>query len=393
MAASNAKQLNMGYSYFPTAMLAKMSQSKRRNGNVKDDNAETVRGIFGFNQAEKSTAPTKDNGAAQFIPKNGSKRYSANQLAIINLTHKMRSTFADFGKLTHALFERQLNLSHVTVNHNLAQLRKEGILQRENGVNDYCINPDIKFSEKSYIVIYNYLFDKIDLGREAKKLNFNAVILLCFIINRYFEIKEKAAKKGKNNIKPEDAYFVGGKKRVATLLNVAESTANDAVWELLRTAAIYRKAFYIDDNCQEVICDGKGNSGNKQTVYILNSKIIRLCEKVRAKMDKTAQKRAQKAEKAAQRAERQEAKNYKQHSKKARNRNDKAAQRQRDFDILKKLYNEFAEEENETTDKPRGVVDEWASTIEKMRCGAEPPEPFEEFTQHDNRPPTENDNK
>lgn len=386
MAASNAKQLNMGYSYFPTAMLAKMPQLKRRNGNVKDDNAETVRGIFGFNQTEESTAPTKDNGATYFIPKSGSKRYSANQLAIINLTHKMRSTYADFGRLTHALFERQLNLSHVTVNHNLAQLRKDGILQRENGVNDYFINPDIKFSEKSYIIIYSYLFDKIDLGREAKKLNFNAIILLCFIISHYFEVKEKAAKKGKNNIKPEDAYFIGGKKRIATLLNVAESTANDAVWELLRTAAIYRKALYIDDNCQEVICNGKGNSGVKQTVYILNSKIIRWCEKVRAQMGKTAQKRTQKAEKIAQRAECHEAKKYKHNNKKARKRLNKAEQRLRGLEILKSLYNDA--EEKEYIDANDGILNGWADTLEKMRRGAEPSKPFEEFTQHDERPPT-----
>ena len=383
MANNSAVKLNMGFMYLPTPFLAKISKPKRRRNRVNNSDAQAVSDIFGINQ-NAGAAPKKNDGAANFKPKNGKQRYSANQLKILTLIHKMRETFGDLGRLPHSLFERELELSHATVNHNLAYLRDDdGIITRENGVNDYYINPDITFSEKDYIIIYNFLLEKLNVGGDVKKLNYNAIILLCYIIRHYFKVKEKAAKDGRNNIKPEEAYFVGGKERVATLLNVAESTANDAAWELMKTAAIYRKAFYIDDKCQEVICDGKGNSSDRQTVYILNSKIIRMCEKVRAQIEKRKEKRTKKAAKDAQQAERREAKEYKQHANKARRRNDKAEQRKRTYEALQQWANEDA----------HSVLDDWAPSIEKMRSTAEPPEPFEEFTQHGNRPPTQNKDK
>ena len=362
MATTNAAQLNMGFMYFPTALLAKMPKPKRRAA-VKQNDVEDVEKLFGFNQTEEPTQ-AKNTGAFNFIPKNGKKRYSANSLATLGVINKIRSTFESFGRLPHALFERVLNRAHVTINHSLAKLRTDGIIIRgENGVNDYYINPEFEFSEKDYVTVYEFLLEANDFGGVVKKLNFNAVLLLCFMLREYYRIVKEKTKEGKskNNIKPEDAYFIAGKQRIASLLNIPESTANDAIWELMDTEAVFRKAFDVN---KEKVCDGKGNSGAKQTVLILNSKVIRLCDKVRAKMDAAKKKRTKKAQKAAQKAEpKEERKSSKQRNKKTQKHLSKAEQRQQDYDILQSLYE------------------------------PEQPEPFEEFTQHDIRPPTDNPTK
>ncbi len=255
MAASSAAKLNMKYSFFPVAFLAKQSEEQ---GDV----------------------------VPAFKPI-GQKRLSANQLALLTVIEKMRMSFGYAGRITHAMVEKILHISHTTVNHNLAKLRNYNVIQREaDSVNVYSLNPDIEFNSKPYIILYDFLFDTIGFGKYVKKLNFNPILLVHYMINHYFEVADREAEKGNYNIKPDEAYFVGGKQRVASLLNIAESTANDAVWELLDTKCIYRKALYVDAKGNEVISNGKGNSKNKQTVYVLNSKLVRLCKKIRKQIIK-----------------------------------------------------------------------------------------------------------
>lgn len=342
MQSANVKQFNMGYTKFPTAMLAKLPKDAR------------------------------EDGAVNFVPNTGARRFKANQLGILSVTHKYRSTYSSLIKLPHYVYERELGLSHSTVNRNLALLREQNILVRKENVSDYYIDPKIEFSEKSYVVVYSFLNEKLQLGGKCdKKLTFNAVLLLSFMLNHYFSIKKSAGKNGRNNIKPEEAFFIGGKQRLASLLNVAESTANDAVWELMNVGAIYRKAYCIDNNYENLVSDGKGNSRSLLTCYILNSKLIRMAERVHARVDNAHTQKIERADKQAQREERQRQKELKRKRKTSENSGEsdktitqtrtygqskaytaKAAQRQRDNKVFASLY---------AAEPP------------------EPPDPFEEF--------------
>ncbi len=340
MSSTTAAKLNMEYTKFPTVMLAKLPQGEQQK-----------------------------DGAVNFVPITGGRRYTANQLGILAITHKFRSTYSSYAKLPHYVYERELGISHATVNRNLKELKKNKVLIQKENVSDYYIDPKLKFSEKNYIIVYNFLNEKISLGRTEKKLTFNAVLLLSFMLNHYFEVKKAAKEKdGRNNIKPEEAYFIGGKQRLATLLNVAESTANDAVWELMNTGAIYRKAYYINDQCKDVVIEGKGNSRSLQTCYILNSKLIRMAERVHARLDVARDRKIARADKQAQKEERQKAKEQKvAHKKKST----KAEQRKREFDILKSLYDPA---EGEPSDHISKI---WRADLYNVK--PKPPEPFDEF--------------
>ncbi|MCM1441560.1 MAG: hypothetical protein NC131_20490 [Roseburia sp.] len=343
MTAINAAQLNMDYMYMPTAFLAKPPQPKRRT-RVQSKDEELVCDIFGYPKTSESE-PKQAN--IPFKPKNG-RRLNSSCLKILTFVNKIRSTFGSDDRLSHKRFEDELKLSHGTVNANLKLLRaSEEFLTRKNGVNDYYINSDIQFKEKPYIIIYNFLLEEIGFDKKpAQRLNTNAVLLLSFMLGHYFEVEKAEKKNGKNNITVEDARFVGGKARIATLLNVPESTANDAINELIGVAAIYRHAMYYDDKGNEMICEGKGKSRNLQTVYILNNDLVRLVKKVRAQMDKLKEKRAKKAQKTAQKAEKQKVKDeYKQHDKKAKKKRDRAEQRAQDYNNLRAAVEELAYEE------------------------------------------------
>ena len=379
MATAKAAKLNMGYMYLPTAMLAKVPQPKS-SATVSDSDARIIADIFGHEQNTENVAVT-DTGAEHFIPKNGKKRYSGNCVLLTGIINKIRSTFGSRIKITHKLLEDEANISHVTVNHALKLLRDDDVLERKGGVSDYYINSDIEFSEKDYITIYSFLSEEINFGGVVKKLTVNAALYLCFMLRHYYNVKEKAAEAGRNNIKPEEAYFLGGKQRVASTLNIPESTANDVIWELLNTKCIHRYA--LDENGN--ICKGKGNSRSKETVYVLRSKVIRACNKVRTEMDAAKEKRqkaALRAEEAALRAaerkERAEAKKARKAAQSDDGYTAIAKQRQRDYDALKSLHDKYAAQE---------------ADIRSQDNVTELPEPFEVFSQHGGQPPTDKLNK
>lgn len=319
-----------------------------------------------------------------FKPGNGANRYSNSQLALIDYTYKINTTFGDkLERITHKMYEKALGLCHVTVNHNLAKLRDDKILQRTKGVvNDYKINPDVEFSGQDYITVYNFLVDELGFN--------NATLLICFMLRHYFQVEEEteAAGKSKNSIKPEDAYFVGSKQSVAALLNIPESTARDAIKMCIDNGFIARKALYIDGD-KEVICNGKGKSKRLKTVFILRTNTIRRAKKVHAQIIKSKEKHAKSAEKAALQAESAAArKDYRQHPKKAHKSSNKAEQRQRDYEILQSLYDHSEDEKG--VKAPRGVLESWAPIIEKYSSADKVPTPFEEF---DDPPPTGNKTK
>ena len=263
MQSSKAQKLNNGYSAMPVAFLG------------KGENAA-------FRHEEK--------------------RQSASKLITLAYINKANTAF-EGRKLPYSSFKDELHQSRVTVWQNLKALRKDGIIARQ-GQSDYIICPT--FSAKSYIIIYNFLLnEELRLGGKVdKRLSSNAVILLCNIISFYLNPKNK----GK--------YYIGGIKRCASFLNVAQSTAWYVIDELIRVGAIYRKAMTKDSAGNVIIYDGKGAHRECQTVYEVNSDILKRCAAInrdRAAKRKTAQQ--PKSERASRAPKKPKAKKRKQQSK------------------------------------------------------------------------------
>ena len=240
MSISKAQKLNNGYSAMPVAFLGKGENVAFRHGD---------------------------------------KRQSASRL--ITLAHINRAQCAFEGrKLPYSDFTDELHQSRVTVWQNLKTLRHDGIIAR-HGQSEYIICPT--FSAKSYILIYNFLLnEELKLGGKVdKRLSGNAVILLCNMISFYLNPKNK----GK--------HYIGGIRRCASFLNVAQSTAWYVIDELMRVGAIYRKAMTKDSAGNVIIYDGKGAHRECQTVYEVNSDILKRCKgisKDRMAKRKTAQR-------------------------------------------------------------------------------------------------------
>lgn len=206
------------------------------------------------------------------------KRQSASKLITLAYINKANNAF-EGRKLPYSSFTDELHQSRVTVWQNLKALRKDGIIARQ-GQSDYIICPT--FSAKSYIIIYNFLLnEELRLGGKVdKRLSSNAVILLCNIISFYLNAKNK----GK--------HYIGGIRRCASFLNVVQSTAWYVIDELVRVGAIYRKAMTKDSAGNFIIYDGKGAHRDCQTVYEVNSDILKRCaaiNKERTAKRKTAQ--------------------------------------------------------------------------------------------------------
>lgn len=227
MSISKAQKLNNGYSAMPVAFLGKGENTAFRHED---------------------------------------KRQSASRLITLAYINKANNAF-EGRKLPYSSFKDELHQSRVTVWQNLKALRKDGIIARQ-GQSDYIICPT--FSSKSYIIIYNFLLnEELKLGGKVdKRLSSNAVILLCNIISFYLNPKNK----GK--------YYIGGIKRCASFLNVAQSTAWYVIDELIKVGAIYRKGFMKDCAGNEVIFDGKGAHRECQTVYEVNSDILKRCKAI-----------------------------------------------------------------------------------------------------------------
>lgn len=194
------------------------------------------------------------------------KRISATKLLSLAYVYTQNAMFGRLNTMQYDDFSDTLGLAHSTVCKSISGLRAAGILNRKKK-SHYDVLP--QFDERSYIVIYHYLLtEKLNLGGAVKRLSKNAVLYLCEMIAFYLNDKNK----GK--------YFVGGIKRCAAAINVARSTAWGVIEELIRTQAIYCKRKSNDSANNVILKDGKGVSCIEQTVYVVNSKLLRRCKKI-----------------------------------------------------------------------------------------------------------------
>ena len=341
MAATTAKQLNYGISRMPIAFLAKDWRDNQ-------------------------------DGAGNFKPKNRRRRLLSSRVFVLNAIHKIETVYDGLVKKTYKNIETLSGVKHTTIWQSLKELEAENKLKC-HGESNYTIEPT--FSEKEYIVIYDFLLNEIlELnGKLAKQLSRNAVIYLCALIGFYLNPENKYA------------YFQGGNNRVASFLNVALGTASGIINELIDTKAIFSHAAKKDknDNLIKIKNKQNGKSNAEFTIYEVNPKLLSRCRRIQ---EYYAQKRQQKAQEATQAKkafkQAQEASEQSadivtnegeeifikpKKKKKSKAYNAQARQRQADLDVLKKLYDELDENTSAPSSKHsrrRDIIEEWASTID-----------------------------
>lgn len=352
MAASNAKQLNIGITCMPVAFSGKAWRDK-------------------------------NDGAENFVPKNRRRSLLPSRKLVLSVIGNIRSSqYGDLVKLTYKLFENQANVKHTTVWRSLKELEAEGLIEC-HGESNYTIKA--KYTDKEYIVIYNFLLNEVlDLGgKVAKQLSRNAVIYLCHLIGFYLNPDNKFK------------YFQGGDKRAASFLNVAQGTANGVIHELIDVKAIYSHAAKkVKQGKDEVLIKvknkQKGKSKAEFTIYEVNSKLLSHCKRIQQYYADKRKKKVEEAEEAAKQAKQaaeqpadvvtdngEEIFIQSKKTKKTRAYTAQARQRQQDYEILKSLYEE--DDDLPTLNKRRrSIIEEWAGTLEKLNA---------------QRPPTDEDNK
>lgn len=312
MATSTAQQLNYGITFMPIAFSGKDWRNK-------------------------------NDGAENFIPKNRRRSLLPSRKLVLSVIDNIRaSRYGDLVKLTYKLFENQANVKHTTVWRSLKELEDENIIEC-HGESNYTIKAE--YTNKEYIVIYDFLLNEVlDLGgKVAKQLSRNAVIYLCHLIGFYL------------NPENQYKYFQGGDKRAAAFLNVAQGTANGVVNELISLKAIYSHAAKkVKQGKDEVLIKvknkQKGKSKAEFTIYEVNPKLLSRCKRIQQYYaDKREKKAKEAAERARQAAEQpadivtdsgEEVFIKPKKAKKSNACTAKARQRQKDFEILKKLYEE-----------------------------------------------------
>lgn len=326
MAASNAAQLNnYGITCFPVAFL----------GKDKED---------------------KQDGAINFKPKNGKRSLLPSRKLIMAVIDTVKTKYGKLVKITYKLLDELVGIKHTTAWRSLKEL-EAGEYIENHGESDYTIKPT--FTDNEFIVLYNFLLtEELDLGKIKKKLSRNTVIALCNVIGFYLNEDNKYK------------YFIGGDKRTASFLNVAQGTANGVIKELTAVGAITTHIAHYDSAGNIILKPGKGKSIKEFTVYKVNSNLLSRCRRIQKYY---ADKREEKA-KAAE-AQRQA-------TEQSQNANAAPAT----------ITTEKPHKKRTTTHKPRcrSVTAEWAETLAKLSGQEEPPTPFEEFTQNGGRPPTNN---
>lgn len=245
---ANAEKLNNNLIAFPRAFLGKLKYDK--DGNLIND------------------------GAENFIPKSGKRRYRSSAEIILGAIHKINSKYDGKVKLTYELLHEETGLCSATIWRNLNDLEEDGILEF-NGTSRYCIVPE--FSKSSHFIIYSFLLEEeLNLGKKniIKKLSKNAVLLLCEIIAFYLNEGNRYK------------YFRSGEKRAAATLKVALSTAYGIIEELIKVGAINRKVAYKDSAGNIIIKNGAGKSNVEYTIFTVNPKLLSRCKRIKEEAER-----------------------------------------------------------------------------------------------------------
>ncbi len=205
-------------------------------------------------------------GSAAFVPKNGTRRFTATKILQLSLMHTENVMFGRLNTMPYSAFTDELYCCRPTVCRNLQELGADKIIKKIRK-SKYEILAD--YSDEETITVYSFLLEeKLRLGGKVKRLSKNAVLYLSEAIAAMLE--------GKNGGK----YFIGGNKRVATLLNVSKSTAWYVIKELTRTKALFRKSLHYDEAGNEIISNGAGKSSKEITVYEVNDELLIRCRAI-----------------------------------------------------------------------------------------------------------------
>jgi len=234
-----------------------MSEAKAKKLNI--NSLDVPRAFFGKERH-------REYGSAAFVPKNGARRFTATKILQLGLMHTENIMFGNLNTMPYSAFTDELYCSRPTVGRNLQELDADKIIKKIRK-SKYEILAD--YSEEKTVTVYSFLLEeKLKLGGRVKRLSKNAVLYLSEAIAAMLE--------GKNGGK----YFIGGNKRVATLLNVAHSTAWYVIKELIDTKALYIKCLHYDEAGNEIIKSGAGSSSKEITVYEVNDEILRRCRAI-----------------------------------------------------------------------------------------------------------------
>ncbi len=190
------------------------------------------------------------NGAKHFT--NGGKRFPASKILSAGLLATRAAVLGDGCTTSYADFKNELGYVPATTARNVAELTR-GELFKRNGQSKYTTAFD--FDVKHGLPIYHFLKTEEFNG---KRLSGNAVLFASNLIRHY------------SNPDRKQKYFIGGEKRVATFLNVAESTAHGVINELLHADVMLR--FMMHDG---KLTAGKGINADYPTVYIVNDKVMK----------------------------------------------------------------------------------------------------------------------
>jgi hypothetical protein len=198
-----------------------------------------------------------------FLSNNG--RMTATKIMTLGMISTELSMYGSLNAIPYTAFMGELNISRGTTCRNLDELNKDGFIRKVRR-SHYEVVP---FASKSYIPVYHFLMEEQTMyGGRQKYLTKNAVLYLSELIAFYLNPKNKGN------------YFVGGQRRCAKVLNVADSTAWYVINELLQTRCIYRNSMYKDSAGNQMIDEGKGINAKCTTVYIVNGDILTRCAKI-----------------------------------------------------------------------------------------------------------------
>lgn len=192
------------------------------------------------------------------------KRCTGSKILTLALIHTEEIMYGELNRITYGDFRAELAYARDTVCRNLREFVEDGQLIR-HGQSKYRIQGG--YNKTNAYPVYNFLLtENVDFGKTVKRLSNNAVLALCEMINTRIWKGEK--------------YFVGGVRRVAKMLNVADGTAHGVIKELIGTGSIYRKQGSYDEAGNLIVDNGKGESKSVFTVYEVNSALIRRCSEI-----------------------------------------------------------------------------------------------------------------
>lgn len=221
--------------------------------------------VLNVSQAFFGKARDKKYGSENFVTKDG-KRISSAEIFALSLFHTHEIMYGNVGLMPYSALTEALSYSRPTVCKSLKKLVGGKRIEKV-GQSKYELVS--RFSAKKTLTVYQFLLEEeLELGGLKRRLTKNEALYLSILISFYLNPDNK----GK--------YFVGGVRRAASTLNVAESTISYVIDKLIKSKAIFRKSMTKDSAGNVIISNGKGTSSREQTVYEVNDKLLSRCRAI-----------------------------------------------------------------------------------------------------------------